>query len=249
MRENLKKKSFSYSQVKREIENLSEYELLILNNSEAFKSNNGKSKIHQWFKASKEEHIHFLHFLFECEQLKIDFNVISDDSKTIIQTLTENESLPSKSYLIRQILKKGYIFKGSDCQHLNSLQLQSKEIEAKKILCLLSTKISDKSLIDDLFEHTSLICTIESAKRNEIVGFGFKANQWIAFANNAIHSYSKYWEYIEIAFKYYGIWDKLLELDKKGSFQKKLNDFYQKVPSQSYDCDELFVYLYPELTE
>ncbi|MDP2692915.1 MAG: DUF6035 family protein [bacterium] len=246
--ENWKSKSFSYSQVKRDIEILSEYELSILNNSEAFNANNGHPKIHHWFKIAKEEHIHFLHFILECDQLKIDYNLISEDHKTIIQTLIENKNLPSKSYLIKQILKKGYIFKNSDSQYLDNLQLHPKEIEALKILCQLSTKILDKFLIEDLFEHTSLICVIESARRNKIVGFGWQENQWIAFANNAIHSYSEYWEYIELALKHYGIWDRLLDLDKKGSFRKKLQGYHQERPIQNFQCDELFRYLYPELS-
>lgn len=248
LRKNWKSKSFFYGQVKREIEILNHYELSILNNSEAFKVNKGQPKIHHWFKIAKEEHIHFLFFILECDQLKIDYNAVSDDNKTIIQTLIENKSLPSKGYLLKQILKKGYIFKESDSQHLNGLQLQPKEIEANKILCQLSTKILDKSLIDDLFEHTSLICTIESAKRNKIVGFGWQENQWIAFANNAIHSYCEYWEYIELAFKHYGVWDKLIDLDKKGSFRKKLQQYHQAQPDQNFECDELFRYLYPELS-
>ena len=100
-----------------------------------------------------------------------------------------------------------------------------------------------------MFEHQSLICIIESAKRNKIVGFGWKGNQWIAFANNAIEFYSQYWEYIELAFKHYGIWERLIELDFKGSFQKKLENYYETNPTQNFDCDILFRYLYDELSE
>jgi hypothetical protein len=249
LRENWKGKSSSYGQAKRQIEDLSEYELSILKNSEAFKAKNDQPKIHHWFKIAKEEHIFFLYFILECDKLKIDYNVLSADSKTIIQTLIENTSLSNKSYLINKIIRKGYIFKDSDSQYLNNLQLKPKEISAKKILCKLSSKILDKSLIDDLFYHSSLICTIESAKRNKIVGFGWKENQWIAFANSAIHSYSEYWEYIELAFKHYGVWNKLIALDKNGTFRKKLLKFNQTVPIQNYDCDKLFRYLYPELSE
>ena len=248
LRENWKDKSFSYGQVKREIENLNEYELSVLNNTEAFSANNEQPKIHHWFKIAKEEHIHFLYFVLECDQLKIDFNVISKEGKTIVQTLTENKILPSKSYLIKQILKRGYVFKEGDRQHLSNLQLQPKEIKTIEILCELSTKILNKDLIDDLYEHTSLICIIESAKRNKIVGFGWRENQWIAFANNAMHSYKEYWEYIELAFRHYGIWNKLIDLDKKASFRKKLEEYSNAEPNQNFECDELFRYLYPELS-
>lgn len=234
---------------KREIENLNEYELSVFNNSKAFKPKDGQPKIHHWFKIAKEKHIHFLYFIIECDELDIDYNVTSSGNKTIIQTLVENTNLHSKNYFIRKILKNGYVFKDSDRDFIKLLPNKPKENEATEILCELSSKILNKSLIDDLFEHQSLICIIESAKRNKIVGFGWKNNQWIAFVNNAIEFYSEYWEYIELAFKHYGIWEKLIELDKKGSFRKKLKKYYDTNPTQNFECDLLFRYLYEELSE
>jgi hypothetical protein len=233
----------------KEIDDLNDYEISILNESEAFKTENGQPKIHRWFKIAKEKHIYFLYFILECKQLIFNFNQKSNDNKTIIQTLIENTDLYNKNYLIRQILKNGYIFKDSDREYINQLSNKAKENKVTEILCDLSSKILNKSLIDDLFEHQSLICIIESAKRNEIVGFGWKGNQWIAFANNAIEFYSQYWEYIELAFKHFGIWERLIELDKKGSFQKKLEKYYETNPDQNFDCDILFRYLYKELSE
>lgn len=233
----------------REIDDLSEHEISVLNEAEAFKAKKGQPKIHHWFKIAKAKHIHFLYFILNSKQLQFDFNLESIDNKTIIQTLIENKELHSKSYLLRQILKNGYIFKDSDRNYLDQFSNRAKENQAIEILCELSSKIWNKSLIDDLFKHQSLICIIESAKRNDIVGFGWKRNQWIAFANNAIEFYGQYWEYIELAFKYYGIWEKLIDLDKKGTFQKKLKNYYQAYPSQNFDFDLLFRHLYNELSE
>jgi len=39
----------------------------------------------------------------------------------------------------------------------------------------------------------------------------------------------------------------LIEKDKNGSFQKKLESFYSKMPEQKYDFDDVFNDLYPEL--
>ena len=237
--------NFYYGRIKREIENLSDYELSILNDNKAFKPKNEQPKIHHWFKIAKNKNVHFLFFILDCEQLKIDFNVKSANDETIIQ----NKNLIKKDYLIKQILKNGYHFQEKDIVYLNNLYLKPKQIKINKILCQLSTKISDKSLIDDLFDHSSLICIIESAKRNKIVGFDYKENEWIAFANNAIHSYRQYWEYIELAFKHYGIWDKLIKSDTNRTFRKKLREYYDNNPKQNFDCDKLFKFLYPALCE
>lgn len=104
-------------------------------------------------------------------------------------------------------------------------------------------------LVDKVNKNFKLICIIESARIKKIVGYNYKPTEWIAFANNAIHAYSEYWDYIELAFKQFELWDFLIKLDKKKkSFQKKLQDLYEKSPNQNYDFDDVFIDLYPELS-
>lgn len=233
----------------REIEKLNEYEISIFNQSRAFKPKNEQPKIHHWFKIASRKHIRFLYFILECEKLNLDFNQRSFDNKTIIQTLVENNNLHGEKHLIKRILKRGYILKNSDREFIHRLNYKHKENQALEILCELSSKINDKLLIDDLFVHKSLICIIESIKRNKIVGFGWKENDWIPFANNALEFHSEYWEYIEMALKHYGIWEIVIENDKKGSFHKKLKKYSETTSAQNFKCDVLFRYLYPELSE
>ncbi|NJK93672.1 MAG: hypothetical protein HC905_00975 [Bacteroidales bacterium] len=158
----------------------------------------------------------------------------------MIFSLFENTFLSDKVFLAIKMLKRGYIFTKEDELLVNSLSYELKYKQTLISLFAIANNLDDKSLIDKLFEHSTLFCTIESAKRGEIIGFGYKPNEWIAFANNAIHSYKEYWEYIEIAFKQYGIWEKLISLDKNGTFQKKLNIYYSEKPLQRFDCDMLF---------
>lgn len=89
--------------------------------------------------------------------------------------------------------------------------------------------------------------TIQSAKLNQVTGFGYPPNAWIAFANNAAEHYKEYWEYIELAFKKYGIWGNLIKLDKKGTFQEKLQKLYRENPTQNYDCEEVIKDLFVEM--
>lgn len=242
-----KTKSFNFKPIKDTIFELSEFELKILNESKAFKDESNEPKIHKWFSMAKTENYPFLEFMLDCHYLDIDVNKKSKLNKTLFQTLIENENLEHKKYLTKLILKSGYAFSKTDEPIIDNLYSIEKERQSAKLLYYLSNKLNSKHLIDKLFEHSNLICTIESAKRNEIIGFGWKPNQWIAFANNAVHSYKEYWDYIEIAFKHYGIWDKLIELDKKGTFNKKVTEFYKERPKAKFDCDLLFQILYPEL--
>ncbi|MDO6803998.1 DUF6035 family protein [Wenyingzhuangia sp. 1_MG-2023] len=239
--------SFDFKPISKRIFELNEFELKILNESKEFKDKENEPQIHKWVSIAKKYNYPFLEFMLDCHYLDIDVNKKSKNKNTLLQTLFENKELVHGKYLSKLMLKKGYIFTKEDEPIIEKWYSTEKEQQSEKLLYYLSNKLDSKYLIDRLFEHQKLICTIESAKRNEIIGFGFKSNQWIAFANNAVHSYKEYWEYIEIAFKHYGIWDKIIELDKKGTFNKKVTAFYEERPKAKFDCDLLFTILYPEL--
>ena len=249
LRNKWREKSFSFESIKHEIADLDDYEIEVLNSSSAFKPMNNEPKIHYWFSIAHKEHFHFLEFMLECDEIVIDVNEMSSSNNSLFHTLFQNQSIDFKLSLMKKILKRNYLFKTNDEQLIRSLNFSGREHNSIIIVCYLSNKLKDKSQLDTLFNYKNLICTIESAKRDEIVGFGYKPSEWIAFANNAIHSYKEYWEYIEVAFKHYGIWEKLIKLDRNATFQKKLNTFYETRPDKKYDCDRLFFELYPELFE
>ncbi|MBD0832515.1 DUF6035 family protein [Aestuariibaculum sediminum] len=238
-----------FNPVKKKVFKLNDFELKMLKQSKAFEDEDGQPKIHKWFSKAKRNHYSFLEFMLECHFFDIDVNKKSKEGKSLFQTLADNKELEHRKYLSKVILKRGYVFTEADETLIESWSSSEKERQADILLYHLSNELNNESLIDMLFDHQNLICTIESAKRNEIIGFGFQQNQWIAFANNAVHSYKQYWDYIEIAFKHYGIWEKLIQLDKKGTFNKKLRAFYEERPIANFDCDPLFSLLYPELND
>jgi len=249
LRELWKSEIFAFEDIKREIQKLDEFELSVLNNLNAFKTVKGKPKIHQWFEIAKRSHYRFLEFMLDCHYLEINVNEKSVTNKSLVQVLFENKKLEHKMLLLKMLLKRNYKFKKQDEIYIKELNLTEIEIEQTILLCHLSNNLNQKHLIDQLFEFSKVVLTIESAKRNKIVGFGYKPNEWIKFANNSIYSYKKYWEYIELAFRYYGIWDKLILLDKKGTFQNKIIKFYKENPKQKYDCEWLIKFLYPEIID
>ncbi|MCK7590472.1 competence protein CoiA [Subsaxibacter sp. CAU 1640] len=242
-----KTKALNFNPVKNKISELDEYELKILNESKAFEDEENEPKIHKWFSIAKKNNYAFLEFMLNCHSIEFDVNKKSKKQKSLFQTIFNNKELEYGKYLTRLILKRGYIFTKLDEEILQEWYPIKKEKQSEILLHYLSNKLNNRHLIDKLFEHRNLICTIESAKKNEIIGFGYKSNQWLAFANNAVHSYKEYWDYIELAFKHYNIWNKLIELDKKGTFRKKVTAFYKERPHAKYDCDLLIKILYPEL--
>jgi len=100
------KEAFVFHSIKEQIRELDEFELSILNNSGAFKQQNGKPKIHKWFEIAKKDNFHFLEFMLDCHHIDIDINEKSITNKSLIQVLFENEYLENKMWLTRMFIKK-----------------------------------------------------------------------------------------------------------------------------------------------
>ncbi len=228
------------------IQDLDEYEQGLFKKSDLFNSNDNESRIHLYFKKAKSKHYNFLAFILNSQCIEYALNELSVDGKTLIQTLFENKYLEHKENWIMKIAIAGYKFQLMDFELFDKLYLKKPNIEALILLCKLSESIVNPHFKATLFEHQKLICTMESAKQNQIVGFGWNQSQWIAFANNAIDSYSEYWNHIESAFKAYNIWDNLHKKDSKGTFKRKLENHYDSTPTYNKKYDYLLSFLYPE---
>ncbi len=231
------------------IKELDEYEQGLFEKSDLFNSNYNESRIHLYFKKAKSKHHNFLAFIINSQYIETVINELSIDGKTLIQTLFENKYLEHKENWIMKITIAGYKFQLMDFELFDKLYLKKQDIEALILLCKLSESIVNPHFKATLFEHQKLICTMESAKQNQIVGFGWNQSQWVAFANNAIDNYSKYWNHIESAFKTYDFWDELLKRDRKGTFNKKLAAHRLDPPDYKRDCDYLLSFLYPEAVD
>lgn len=228
------------------IRDLDEYEQDLLKKSDLFNSNENESRIHLYFKKAKSKHYNFLVFILTME---MDLDELSINGETLIHTLFENTNLEHKETWIKKIAIAGYKFQKEDFDLFDKLYMKRQDIEALIILCKLSASIGNPHFKTQIFEHPKLICTMESAKQNQIIGFGWSQSQWIAFANNAIDSYSEYWNHIQSAFKAYGVWNQLLKKDSKGTFKKKLEAHHLTSPDYKKKYDLLLSFLYPEAVE
>lgn len=233
-------------QAKLTIQDLDEFEQDLFEKSDLFNSSKKESRIHLYFKKAKSKHYNFLVFILNME---MDLNEMSINGENLIQTLFENPNLEHKENWIKKIAIAGYKFQKVDFDLFNKLYLKKQDIVALKLLCELSQSIGNPLFKATIFDHPKLICTMESAKQNKIIGFGYNQSQWIAFANNAIDSYSGYWNHIESAFKAYSIWNDLHQQDSKGTFKRKLKAHYDSDPKYKSDFDYLLSFLYPEAVD
>ncbi|WP_282068573.1 DUF6035 family protein [Olleya namhaensis] len=228
------------------IRDLNEYEQDLFEKSSLFVSDDKGSRIHYYFGKAQAKHFNFLAFIINPNLVSISLNELSNEGKTILETIFFNKELEHREYWVKRLAIAGYRFQPVDFNLFDKLYLKKQDVEALKLLCQLSESIGNPLFKATLFDHPKLICTMESAKQNRIVGFGWNQSQWVAFANNAIDSYSEYWNHIESAFKAYGFWDELLKKDSKGTFHKKLKAHHHNPPDYKRNYDYLLSFLYPE---
>lgn len=240
-----KRKIQNFDSISNELEELDDFELSVLNKTLNLK---GKSisPLIKWIDESTQDDAVFLNFILKTNKIELEINTI-DNGRTPLQALFENENI-YKTTPALSLFQVGYRLTESDNLKLSELKEKQKISEADFYIFKFCNNLTDRNLVSDVVTFQKQLFIIESARKEKLVWFSYTTgNIWVSFANNAIQSYSEYWEYIELAFKRYGLWDKLIQLDTKGTFQKKVEQFYSNIPRQKYDFDEVFNDLYPEL--
>ena len=230
----------NFSQVNNQLNEMNEFEAKIFNENLNLKNRNA---IIQWIDKAEQKDIDFIKFILNAKKISVNINDVDKQGRTALQAILSNEHI-GNTFLIMELFRAGYKLTESDNFALLKLQEENELLSAE---IPFFNNLKNRTLVDDVYKHCKLLFIIESARKQEIIYYNFTGNKWISFANNAIQYYSEYWEYIELAFKHYRLWDILIEKDKNGSFQKKLASFYATMPKQKYDCDDVFIDLYPEL--
>jgi hypothetical protein len=208
----------------------------------------GESKppLIKWIDEAKQEDVPFLEFILGTNKIELDINKTDDSNRTALQAILLNSNIHN-TLPIKSLFKAGYKLTDNDQEFLKELQETQKDFIADAQVYKLCNNLTDRSIVDDVFSFSKLLFIIESARQGELIYYNFTGNKWISFANNAIQYYSEYWEYLELSFKRFELWDKLIQLDKNGTFQKKVEKFYSQMPRQKYDFDRVFNDLYPEI--
>lgn len=236
--------SQDYSSAERMIRGLDDFQIDIFNSELRLnRDSSRKPALLQWISEARPVHVAFIAFILRNESIYIDVNKKDSSGTTAFQELLANKNI-TKYTITRGLLRRGYKMTPEDLDLLPEDSLESKN---DKFIYQACSNLNNRWLVDQVFQHSKLIFIIESAKRGKIIGFKFNEDQWLAFANSAIHNHKEYWEYIELAFKHYGFWNKLISIDKNGTFKRKIQEFYSNMPDQKYDFDPLFKALYQEV--
>lgn len=239
-----KRKIQNFDSISNQLEELDDFEFDVLNKTLNLKGKS-KSPLIKWIDEATQDDVVFLSFVLKTNKIDLDINT-NDNGRTPLQALFENENI-YKTTPALSLYQAGYTLTESDNLKLNELKEKLKISEADFYIYKFCNNLTDRNLVSDVLQFSKLLFIIESARSKELITFNFQGNKWVSFANNAIQYYSEYWEYIELAFKKFGLWDELIKLDIKGTFQKKVEQFYSKMPRQKYDFEEVFNDLYPEM--
>lgn len=243
-----KRKMLIFNSISNEISGMTDFEIKILNKVLNLKGKitSGKPPLIKWIDEAQQNDVAFLEFILKTKEIELDINAVDDTGRTPLLAIFQNKNIHKTSPVL-SLLQVGYKLTEND--HITLLELLEKqEISVTDFhIFKICNNLTDRNLVSDAYQFSKLLFIIESARQNELIAFNFAGNKWISFANNAIQHYSEYWEYLELAFKRFGLWDRLIQLDTKETFQKKVEQFYSNIPNQKYDFDKVFNDLYPEL--
>lgn len=238
IRDTKNRKFADYSNIERKISSLSEFEVEVLNNNLNYSE---KPIIAEWFKkANNVSSNYFISFFLRCKEVKLDVNLPFEEDSPF-KLLIQNSSL-NRDSLIKELLKRGYNLTEND------KAVYISEFDNDDFLLYESAeKLDFDSEIDMLFidKIRKLFFIIESMKQKRILNS--RLPNWVAFGNNLIEHYNDYWDYLEKGLKHFGIWNKIVEMDKKSTFQNKVSILKFDLPQQKTDFIDLFKKIFPEL--
>lgn len=236
-----------FDAISNDIREMNDFEIKTLNRKLSLKGKitNGKPPLIKWIDEAKKYDASFLEFILTTKEIELDINTIDNIGRTPLQAIFQNDAI-YKTLPILALFQAGYKLTENDNQTLTELMEQQRITDTDFHILKIYNSLTNRDLVPVAYRFSKLLFIIESARQDKLITFNFTGNKWVSFANNAIQYYSEYWEYIELAFKRFGLWDKLIKLDTKATFQKKVEQFYSDMPEQKYDFDEVFKDLYPE---
>ena len=126
----------------------------------------------------------------------------------------------------------------------SSLEYDSKAINEEFTEVFKSNNVTNFKMN---YHLARVLNTIYSLKMSQILGFNF--NSFIALSNNLLEHHKEFSYIFLWAVEIYNLKDAILEQDKKGSFQKKIDRFKRERYPQNNEYNQLFVILFPALRD
>jgi len=227
-----KERDWNFYKFDAELDKLSPRALQLLNSRFSFtdKRVQGRTLInHYIFHATEKQHS-FVHFLLRDQRIKFDSNIEDQDGTTTLQQIFNNENLSYRHPLIKSLFKRGYQLTKTDIVAHQGLKMNERDNAQELQILQWCHQLKNRELVDGIYNHLNFLLVVETARRQQMIGFNYK--DWITFAVQAILKHKRLYVYIERAFKRYGLWQIIEAHDKNKSFQKQILKLQAQQPDQ-----------------
>jgi competence CoiA-like predicted nuclease len=227
-----KSRNWNFYKFDEELNKLSHIGLEALNARFRFadKRIQGKSLINHYVANATDGQNSFIHYLLRDIRIIFDCNACDDDGTTLLQHILKNEHLDYRQPLIKSLFKRGYQLTEADLRNHQTLNLEEKEKAQELQIIKWCDQLKNKALVDDIYQHLTFLFAIETARRQQMIGFNYR--DWISFGVQAILKHQQFYVYVERAFKRYGLWAIIEAHDKHKSFQKQIAKLQANPPEQ-----------------
>ena len=210
------------------------------------KDESGKPFMFKVLGAQQKDDRFFIESILDCDKIQLDVNEQDTDGTSLLKAFYDAEFLGFISP-VKSLFKRGYSLTVSDNELLTSTSFPSD----LRIRIEVYDRLQNKNLIESAYDFMPLLYMLESISRKEIVGYGWKSNEWLQFANYMVRNHQNQWRLLECALQRFKLWPLIMNLDKRGTFigkveEARANDYNDndKVIVRSLVAD-----LYPVLSE
>lgn len=237
-------RAIDFSEVTNEIEDLDPHELKALNVYLGF-NNPEKYRVpalFSWVDEVASIGPFFLIFILRCAEIELDVQGSASSGESLFAKVISTLNT-YRDTVVKLLFKRGYNLTEADREiYKAKMGIQGSDGLMSYEFC---NRLTNRLLVDDVSKHFKLLLIFESIRIGKVTGFNFGEGNWVAFANNAIEYYPKYWARIESALKQSGLWETLHQKDKKKTFLKKLESWEASSPVQAEDAFDVVFDLFP----
>jgi competence CoiA-like predicted nuclease len=176
-----------------ELDRLSYIGLEVLNERFGFDTRRpkGLTLLNYYIANTPEGQFSFIKYLLGDKRIVMDVNAVDDDGTTTFQQIMRNRNLDYRQPLIKSLFKRGYRLADGDIEEHGLLDMHEGDKAHELMALKWCDQLETKELVDDVYNHLTFLFAVESARRKEIFGFGYK--NWISFAVQAIIKHRDNW--------------------------------------------------------
>jgi hypothetical protein len=175
---------------------------------------------------------------------------VYENGKSLFQILLEKADILDSYFrdTLHVLFRRGYKSTLNDENFLSDFfhkMPQTAEFQRHWCTAKVVYKLNDPEKILQSYDVLYVIFTIASFKKGK--PFGYRFRNLLAVANNALEHYKQFGEVLIEAMHHYNAYATIKALDRKGTFQSKMDAFKTAAPSQNLELTKIILEIYPEL--